>query len=62
VVLIRSLVGCIGYFRRRKSRDRVDEHLRCHGTTQRRLTRFRDGAGPFEVPYIRFYDSTLASP
>jgi hypothetical protein len=35
VVLIRSFGGCLGYFRRRKSRDRVDEHLRCHGTTQR---------------------------
>jgi len=55
VVLIRSLGGCLPYSRPRKPRDRVDEHWRCHSTTQRRLTRFRDDAVPFDVPYVRPY-------
>jgi hypothetical protein len=55
VVLIRRLGGGRWYSR---LRGRVDEHWRCHGTTQRRLTRFRDGAGPVKVPYVHFDDST----
>ena len=57
VVLIRRLGGGLWYSR---PRDRVDEHWRCHGTTRRRLTRFRDGAGPAKMPYVYFNGSTYS--
>jgi hypothetical protein len=57
MVLIRGLAGGLWYSR---PRGRVNEHWRCHGTTERRLTRFHDSASPFDVPYVRF-DSSIDS-
>jgi hypothetical protein len=55
IVLIRHLKNGLWYSR---PRDRVDEHWRCHSTTQRKLTRFRDDAGPVKTPYVYFNGST----
>ena len=59
MILIRSLGDCLRYSRPQKSQDRVDEHCRCHGTTQRRLTRFRDGAALFKKPIVLFDGSIV---
>ena len=59
VILNRSLGDRLRYSRSQKSRDRMDEHCRCHGTTKRRLTRFRYGVGSFKAPFVLFDGSII---